>query len=197
MVLSVVFTVAWIGFIGALILAARGAHDQIDVARSAIASAEESWSDGVNGDEDWTDSGWGEDTTVATVAFGDSVDFGDGLTLSVASPVVDDHPDAYYLPPDAGSTAMLFEITIVNDSAESYDPSSFYSSVDSDGQYATQLIGPDVEVMGPSQTVEPGQSVTFYQAYSVVDPAHITMDASSYDYETGASFDVSFISASG
>jgi hypothetical protein len=126
---------------------------------------------------------------VGNLAFGDTMTWDDGVALTVSA------PEPYTPSPFAvGSTLadnVVFTMTITNNSTENLQPVPF-PSLTSAGQEASQIfdVGEDLEGNGddvgipPTAIVPPGGSLSWRVAWSVADPASLTMQASpSFAYE--------------
>lgn len=119
---------------------------------------------------------------VGDLAFGDTMTWNDGVALTVSA------PEPYTPSPFAvGATLannVVFTMTITNDSTEDLQPVPL-PTLSSGGQDASQIfdIGEDLEGNGddvgipPTAIVPPGGSVSWRVAWSVADPASLTMQA--------------------
>jgi hypothetical protein len=118
------------------------------------------------------------------VGFGETVDYGDGVSISVSAP----QP---FTPTEYASGAdqpvnVVYSITITNGSSENIDPLP-YSQVASGGTEGSQIFDFDNEAGDvttyPTTTILPGGSVTWLEAWSISDPENVTYQiAPSYDY---------------
>jgi hypothetical protein len=121
----------------------------------------------------------------AGLAFGETMEWGDGVTMTVSEPET-------FTPSDLAAGAdqaenLVFTLTITNDSSENVQP-IVVSTLASDGTEATRLI--DIGAEGgqvgipPTTPVLPGESITWREAWSVADSASLTMEtAPSFAYE--------------
>jgi hypothetical protein len=121
----------------------------------------------------------------ATLAFGDTQAWDDGVSMTVSGP----EP---FTPSDLAAGAdqaedVVFTLTITNDSSENVQPVVF-SRLESDGVEATRIL--DVGAEGgqvgipPTTAVLPGESLTWREAWSVADSASLTLQtAPSFTYE--------------
>jgi hypothetical protein len=120
---------------------------------------------------------------VGNLAFGDTMTWDDGVALTVSA------PEPYTPSPIAvGSTLannVVFTMTITNNSTENLQPVPF-PTLTSGGQEASQIfdLGADLEGdaddvgIPPTAIVPPGGSLSWRVAWSVADPASLTMEAS-------------------
>ena len=120
---------------------------------------------------------------VGNLAFGDTMTWDDGVALTVSA------PEPYTPSPFAvGSTLadnVVFTMTITNNSTENLQPVPFPTLTSAD-QEASQIfdVGEDLEGNGddvgipPTAIVPPGGTVSWRVAWSVADPASLTMQAS-------------------
>lgn len=126
-----------------------------------------------------------DEAPVGNLAFGDTMVWDDGVELGVSAP----EP---FTPTEYASGAdlpnnIVFTITITNNSDANLEPLA-YSRLSSGGQEGSQIFDIDNPAgdisMAPTTVILPGQSVTWKEAWSVADPASLTMQiAPSWDYE--------------
>jgi hypothetical protein len=120
---------------------------------------------------------------VGDLAFGDTMTWDDGVALTVSAPEAYT-PSAFAV----GSTLannVVFTMTITNNSTENVQPVPFPTLTSGD-QEASQIfdVGEDLEGnrddvgIPPTAIVPPGGSVSWRVAWSVADPASLTMEAS-------------------
>ncbi|HEU4756704.1 MAG TPA: DUF2510 domain-containing protein [Agromyces sp.] len=120
------------------------------------------------------------------LAFGDTMEWSDGVTMTVSEP----EP---FTPSELAAGAdqaenLVFTLTITNDSSESMQP-IVVSTLSSDGTEATRII--DIGAEGgqvgipPTTPVLAGESITWQEAWSVADSASLTMQTGpSFAYES-------------
>ena len=112
--------------------------------------------------------------------FGDTITWSDGVSISVGAPTTYT-PTEYAAGVVDGSTNVVFEIVLTNNGAEPYDP-VVWPSVSSGGVEASNIadVGSDLGTVGlvPTTTVLPGQTIKWYQAFSVADANAITFQIS-------------------
>ncbi|MBM7503899.1 DUF2510 domain-containing protein [Agromyces aurantiacus] len=120
------------------------------------------------------------------LAFGDTMEWEDGVTMTVSAP----EP---FTPSDLAAGAdqaedLVFTLTITNGSTENVQP-VVLSTLSSGGTEATRII--DVGAEGgqvgipPTTPILPGESITWQEAWSVADAGSLTMQtAPSFSYET-------------
>ena len=120
--------------------------------------------------------------------FGDVVTYDDGVSVSVAL-IGAYTPGKYAQGVVAGEQPTVFQIVITNNSTEVLEPTAV-PSASSGGQTATyigDIMHPDYGDIGmfPTTSVLPGQTIQWYSAFSIVDPANITFQLSpvSFTYE--------------
>lgn len=126
-----------------------------------------------------------DDGTMGGLAFGDTMEWDDGVSMSVSEP----EP---FTPSDLSGGAdqavnLVFTLTITNDSSENVQP-IVISTLSSDGTEATRIIdiGADGGQVGipPTTPILPGESITWREAWSVADEDSLTMQtAPSFQYE--------------
>jgi hypothetical protein len=120
---------------------------------------------------------------VGNLVFGDTMTWDDGVALTVSAPEAYT-PSAFAVGSTLASN-VVFTMTITNNSTENLQPVPF-PTLTSGGQEASQIfdVGEDLEGNGddvgipPTAIVPPGGSVSWRVAWSVADPASLTMEAS-------------------
>lgn len=124
--------------------------------------------------------------SVAGLEFGETMVWGDGVTMTVSEPET-------FTPSDFAvgveqSENLVFSLTITNGSSENVQP-VVVSMLSSGGTEATRII--DVGAEGgqvgipPTTPIPPGESITWQEAWSVDDPGSLTMHtAPSFGYES-------------
>lgn len=124
-----------------------------------------------------------EEAASENAVFGDVWSYDDGISVSVSAP----QP---FTPSETAAgadqaAAVVFTVTVQNDTGANYDPIETYSSVSSGGVEASQVFDSAQGLMGsPSTTVPAGQSATWQEVYSVSDPAQLVYQiAPGYDYD--------------
>lgn len=80
--------------------------------------------------------------------------------------------------------AHKLEITLENGSSKNLEPNLFHVTVASGGKESSHIFdtanGLD---MAPMTTILPGKSVTWVAAYSLADPADVTVEVSTLDFD--------------
>lgn len=119
------------------------------------------------------------------LAFGDTMVWDDGVSMTVSEP----EP---FSPSDLSAGAdqaedVVFTLTITNDSSENVQP-VVLSTLSSDGTEATRIfdVGAEGGQVGipPTTAVLPGESITWREAWSVANAGSLTMQTSpSFQYE--------------
>ena len=116
-------------------------------------------------------------------AFGETVTYDDGLSLSVSTP-------APYQPTEMaagaveGHTSLAFEFVLTNNSSENVEPLVFGSAT-SGGVEAPGVFDTSNGISFPPSTVLlPGQTIKWNSVYSVLDPADVTLQVSAgFEYD--------------
>ncbi|GAA2035740.1 hypothetical protein GCM10009819_20330 [Agromyces tropicus] len=121
----------------------------------------------------------------ANLGFGDTMAWEDGVELTVSAPEPYT-PSEYAAGADLAHN-VVFTMTITNNSSENLEP-LVYTRLASGGQEASQIFDIDNgngEIgLSPTTVILPGQSVTWQEAWSVADPASLTMQISpNWEYE--------------
>ena len=120
---------------------------------------------------------------VGRLAFGDTFTWDDGVALTVSAP--EPYTPSPFAVGATGGENVVFTLTVTNNSAENLQPVPF-PTLRSGDQEASQIfdVGEDLEGNGddvgipPTAIVPPGGSVSWRVAWSVADPASLTMEAS-------------------
>ena len=178
--LSVVGTI--VGVVIFVVLVSGAFNQAVEEFDDAIAEASEAAETPLDQEEPAEEP---DTAPVGNLAFGDTMVWEDNVELTVSAP----EP---YTPTEfaAGTTLpnnIVFTMTITNNSTENLEPLPF-AQLSSGGQEASQIFditgdGEDVGVP-PTTVILPGESVTWRTAWSVADPASLTMQvAPSFAYE--------------
>lgn len=118
--------------------------------------------------------------------FGEVITYEDGVSISVSAgaPFT---PTEYAAGAESGNP-IVFEVVITNNSEAPLEPTA-YPTMSSGGQESTMIADvahPKFGDVGmpPTTTLLPGQTVKFYTAFAVVDPADVTLEVSpSFDHD--------------
>lgn len=116
--------------------------------------------------------------------FGESYEWEDGLVVTVSAPT--EFVPSEYAYVGEGSTAYLtFDVTIVNGSAVNFDPTLFFTSMQSGNTEATEIFDSANGYEGsPQTTLLPGREAAFKIGYGVADPSDLVMEVTpSFEYE--------------
>jgi hypothetical protein len=107
-------------------------------------------------------------------AFGETFTWDDNVSISVSAPAPYT-PGEYAAGLVDGHSAVLFEFVLTNNSDENFEP-LVWNSATSGGVEAPGVFDSAAGISFPPTTVLlPGQTIKWNQAYSVLDPANITM----------------------
>lgn len=108
-------------------------------------------------------------------AFGETVTWDSGVSLSVSAPAPYT-PTEYAAGAIEGHQTVVFEFVLTNGSDETYDP-MVYGTASSGGVDAPGVFDTSANIgFAPTTAVLVGQTIKWQQAYSVLDPANITME---------------------
>ena len=120
-------------------------------------------------------------------AFGDVVTYQDGVSISVA--LVGEFTPTEYAIYGEGEIPLVFKVVLTNNSEEPLEP-AVVPQANSGGKPATYVAdagNPQYGDLGlfPTAAVLPGQTLEWYTAFSVADPADVTMQLSptSFTYD--------------
>jgi hypothetical protein len=120
-----------------------------------------------------------------TDPFDTPVEYEDGVTMSVSTPVVYEPPASAY--GHDQTVAVIIEFTIGNGSDVLLDPLAD-AEITSGGVSADLIIDletPGLEAVAPGGAILPGKSMTWKQAFSIADVDDVVVQISPhlYDYE--------------
>jgi hypothetical protein len=121
----------------------------------------------------------------STIGFDQPFLYEDGLEVTVGAPQPYE-PSEWAAGTEGGTSYVVMTVTIVNGSAENFDPAIFYVTASSAGTEATQIYDTDGLGSTPSTAVLPGGSVSFPIAFALNDPAQIVLEVepSMFTYES-------------
>lgn len=113
-----------------------------------------------------------------TIPFGEVATYDDEVSVSVSVPG-EYVPSEYAAGMVEGQPVLAFEFVITNGSNEPFDPTTVFATMSSGGVEASGVFDTENSVgFPPSTSVLPGQTIKWVQAWSVTDPANLTMDIS-------------------
>lgn len=118
-----------------------------------------------------------------TLAFGEAFTYENNVQVMVGPP--QEFQPGEYASKDEAPAYVSFDVTIVNNSTEVYDPAVFSATVQSANVEAGTVFSSEQGFDGaPSTAVLPGRETKFKLGYGVQNPADIVMDlAPGYDYQ--------------
>lgn len=117
-----------------------------------------------------------KDDGIAT--FGEQAITSDGIAVTVSKPKPYD-PSEWASINKGPKNYIVFTVTVVNDSKEPYDPSMFYSTLQSGNAEASTIYDSPVSDT-PMTKVLPGREVKWQVAYSVKNPDDLVMEVNPY-----------------
>lgn len=117
------------------------------------------------------------------LAFGETVTWDNNVSLSVSAPAPYT-PTEYAAGAVEGQQVVIFELVLTNNSGEVYEP-AVYGTASSGGVEAAGVFDYDQGVtLPPTTAILAGQTIKWQQAYSVADPANITLQISAgFEYD--------------
>lgn len=119
-----------------------------------------------------------EPENTGVVAFGDVITYADEISLSVSAPA-DYVPTEWAAGMVEGQPTVVFEFVITNGSSEPFAPEMVFATLSSAGVEASGVFDTENNIgFPPTTSVLPGQTIKWNQAWSVADPAVMTMDIS-------------------
>jgi hypothetical protein len=124
-----------------------------------------------------------EETEAANSVFGETYTYTDGLSVTIGAP--QPYTPSEYASKGTEPSAVSFEITVVNGSDKNFDPSIFYTSVQSSNVEATAIFDSGQLAPAPTTTVLPGREVKWAVPFGVLDPADMVMDVTpGFEYQS-------------
>ena len=119
--------------------------------------------------------------------FGEVVSYEDGVSISVA--LIGEFTPTQYAIYNEGETPLVFKVLITNNSEEPLEPAAVAEAT-SGGKPAGFIAdagNPEYGDLGlfPTSVILPGQTLEWYTAFGVTDPADVTMQLSPtlFDHE--------------
>lgn len=119
--------------------------------------------------------------------FGDIVSYADGVSISVA--LVGEFTPGQYAIYGEGEIPLVFKVVLTNNSDEPLEP-GVIPQANSGGKPATYIAdvgNPEYGDLGlfPTAAILPGQTLEWFTAFGVADPADVTMQLSPmpFDYD--------------
>jgi hypothetical protein len=114
-------------------------------------------------------------------AFNEIATYADGVSISVSAPAEFTPSELAYPQLAEGESGVVFKLVLTNNSSDILEPATVVN-VTSGGKlasYISDVDSADYPDLGafPMASVLPGQTIEWYLAYGVVDPANITLDA--------------------
>jgi hypothetical protein len=114
-------------------------------------------------------------TKASTYKFGDTVSWeATGVSLTLSAPVPY-KPSKYAIVP-AGTSPVVFAITLKNGGTEAFDPGMVYMTASSGEAEAQSVFDSPALVGGPTTKLLPGKSVTWKVGFGVLNAADITAE---------------------
>lgn len=163
--------------LGALLLsgcaAEKGAKGEAAAGGNRPADAVESEAPS---DEQVEDAAEEEAKAPGPLTFGETFVYENGLAITVSKPKPFTPSDTAAVPEQKPAAYVAFDITIVNNSSENYDPAAWYGTLQSANTEAEKVY--DSAQLGeePTTTVLPGREAAFEVAFAVQDPADLVME---------------------
>lgn len=114
-------------------------------------------------------------------AFGETVEYKDGVKLTVSEPE-EFEPGEWAIGADGEGTSLKFTVTLENGSDKNLEPGLINFTASSGGAEAEQIFDSEAGVEGgPSTSLLPGKSVSWTIGFQVADPDDIVMDVNLFD----------------
>lgn len=113
----------------------------------------------------------------ATVAFGESYTYGNGLVVEVRKPALFAPSAQADGVTDGEGEPVRIRVNVINGSSAEFDPSTIGVTVESAGAVAAQVLDPAqrIELTGPARVLTRGDVVAFDLAFVVPDPEDVTV----------------------
>ncbi len=119
-----------------------------------------------------------------TAAFGTTVEYDDGLTVTVSPPQPYTPSESAYIGGPAPASFVAFDVTVLNGTAADFEPTLLFS-LQSGSTSEEQLFDSGGGLDGtPYQTLLPGRSVAFRIGFGASDPADLVLEVTpGFEYE--------------
>ncbi|MBF4591013.1 hypothetical protein [Curtobacterium sp. VKM Ac-1395] len=120
--------------------------------------------------------------------FGETGTYDDGVTLAISAP--ENFTPGEYAAGADQATNLKFNVTVHNGSTKTIQSPVYYAQLTSGGKAASSIFDSDGGInTAPGTPLLPNQDVSFPIAFSVADPADLTMQfAVDYDLHSSATF---------
>lgn len=120
--------------------------------------------------------------TATNPKIGDTVTYPDGIKVTVKD--LGEFTPSQTAAGVGEGVAHKLEITLENGSSKNLDPNLFHVTVASGGKESGHIFDTENGLdMAPTTTILPGKAVTWIEAYSLVDPADVTVEVSTLDFD--------------
>ncbi|MCT1458490.1 hypothetical protein M3G03_02855 [Aestuariimicrobium sp. p3-SID1156] len=107
--------------------------------------------------------------------FGSSWTWEDGLSITVSKPK-DYKPNVYAAGTEGFTKFVVFDVTLVNKSTKTWDPSMFSASMQSGNEEASEVYDYGKLKERPNTKLLKGREVTFQIAFGVKDPKDLVLE---------------------
>lgn len=117
-------------------------------------------------------------------SFGDTVTFDGGVQITIGKPFK--VTPSQYAAVKKSPGYIAFKITVVNTGTENYDPSTFYTTMQSGDTEADEIFDSQRGFEGsPSTKILPGRQGTFKIGYGVQNPKDLVLEVTpGFEYES-------------
>jgi len=106
--------------------------------------------------------------------FGETFTYEDGLSVTVGAP--EPYTPSEYAAKGNEPSFLRFQITVVNGTAENYDPALFYVTMQSGNVESQEVYDSENGINGsPTTAILPGREGTWPVVFGVMDPADLVM----------------------
>lgn len=127
------------------------------------------------GDLDLGEGDFGLDVAMNPVAFGETFEYADGLTVTVSEPEPFTPSESAFII-EEWAEYLVFEVTVVNGTGADYEP-FLWSTLQAGGEEAEEVFDAEAGIMGPPmETIAAGGTVTFPVVYGVNDASSLQLD---------------------
>lgn len=117
--------------------------------------------------------------------FGRTFTYEDGLSVTVSAPQPYEPSEYAYVGEPAPAAFVAFDVTIVNGTADNYEPAMFNATMQSGNVESSQVFDSEQGMNGsPSTVLLPGREAVFRMAFGAADPADLVLQVTpGFEYD--------------
>ena len=126
-----------------------------------------------------------DEPDTGTAVFGDTLEYDDGLTVTVSAPQPFTPSDSAHVDGPAPAAFVAFDVTVGNGTATDYDPIGLFVTLQSGSTEEAQVFDTEQGLEGaPYTTLLPGREVSFRIGFGASVPDDLVLQLSpGFEYE--------------